>query len=297
MVDKINVDGSLLKNEQPIHKFEYQKEMQDIGITLDITTGHIFYNEKFQAFPLNCELIFVRHGETYGNCGQGKANGAIDYALVKANIKHKAKRIYQGNVDTEINQLTEYGKQQAITAAERLKSDLLEKGWKPDAIFVSPLARAKDTALPFITQNKFEDRCVILEKIREMSFGAWENRRICDIPSNDPCHLFYREQNALVKSTEVYANGLKQDGECFCDVLIRAHDVFYDLNNNHATKKTLMFSHSMFGAACCILLGKGQRIENGEYLAFDGQRANGKSYTIPLATPFILHTNISSVEM
>lgn len=50
-----------------------------------------------------------------------------------------------------------------------------------------------------------------------------------------------------------------------------------------------MFSHSMFGAACQILLGQGKINFPEKYLAFDGKSAAGFSYTMPNAEPVILN--------
>lgn len=122
-----------------------------------------------------------------------------------------------------------------------------------------------------------------------MSFGAWDNRRLADMNAENTCHLFYRNQNALIKQNGINGNGVEQCAENFCELLLRAFRVLNDLNHDYANKKIIIFSHSMFGAACCILFGKGQKIENGEYLAFDGKRSNGEHYTMPYATPFILN--------
>ena len=56
----------------------------------------------------------------------------------------------------------------------------------------------------------------------------------------------------------------------------------------YAKKKILIFSHSMWGAACCILLGHGKKVEHGNYLAFDGKHKNGTPYSLVHATPFLL---------
>lgn len=264
-----------------------QNRLSKLGINLDISTGHLFYHQNFKPFDINYDLVFVRHGETYGNCGQSNSEKKIDKQLVKLNIKDKEKRIFQGNVDTEINQLTKMGKQQALAVAETLNNDFLEKGWIPDHIFISPLSRALHTALPFVKMNRLKKRCLLHSGIREMSFGNWENQRVCDIPADDSCHLFYQQQHALIKS--------RADAENFCEVLLRAHEILFELNKYYCGKKILMFSHSMFGAACYILLGKGQTIENNNYLAFDGKRQNNREYTLPHAKPFIL--NVKNNEL
>lgn len=260
---------------------EHHNYLQSLGIILNVQTGHLFYSHSFASMKLKLNLIFVRHGATYGNCGQSTEDGKIDHSLVNSGIKNNDQRIFQGDVDTEINQLTSLGKRQAEEAATKLE-EILKHGWIPDIIFYSPLTRAKETGLPFVTRNNFNDIYIPNNKIKEMSFGSWDNRRVCDLNSTDPCHSFYQNQNALVKSSE-------GNGESFCDVLQRAHKTLLELNDKYSGKNIIMFSHSMFGAACCILLGKGQTIENGKYLAFDGKRTNGEYYTMPHGTPFLLN--------
>ena len=90
-----------------------QNELLSLGLYVDPDTGHLFYTNEFKPLNLNFELIFIRHGETFGNCGQCLPTGEIDRDMVEKGIKNRDKRIYQGNVDGEINQLTEYGKLQA----------------------------------------------------------------------------------------------------------------------------------------------------------------------------------------
>lgn len=266
---------------------DLQRNLKKIGILVDVQTGHLFYGPEFKPLNPNFKLAFVRHGETYGNCGQSTAAGTIDHELVKQGIKNREKRVYQGNVDAEINQLTLHGKKQADELALTLEKQLLAKNWEPDVIFYSPLNRAKETGLPFVERNRFHTRYLPHEGIKEMQFGAWENRRICDIELENPCHLFYLTQHALVKNSGINANGLYQTGECFCEVLLRAHQVLCEFKQTHGDKKILIFSHSMFGAACRILFGQGQKIENDEYLAFDGKRKDGTYYAIPFTTPIL----------
>jgi broad specificity phosphatase PhoE len=286
---------SIWKTDQSANNIDLQKKLFAIGLLLDMKTGHIFYCPDFTPLKLSFDLIFVRHGETYGNCGQSSLTAEIDHELVTKGIKDKDKRIYQGNVDTPINQLTEYGEQQALNVATKLKSELLEQGWEPDIILISPLSRARNTALPFATQNAFDDRCIIHDGITEMSFGSWENHRVCDMPASHPCHSFYLEQNALVKAVEKSGNDLQQKGENFCEVLLRAYNVLLDLEAKYADKRIVAFSHSMFGAAFCILLGFGKKFTNSDFLAFDGKDKNGHYFTMPNAEPVYL--NFNSIKM
>jgi broad specificity phosphatase PhoE len=262
-------------------KMNIPRKLLDLGIEVDSKTGHLFYSSTFKPLELNFELVFVRHGETFGNCGQSTAEGKIDHDLVNSHTKNSANRIFQGDVDKDINQLTATGKDQAVNAAEKLEKEFLDQGWIPDVIFHSPLTRARETAIPFVERNKFHKKFQPLDEIKEMSFGEWENQRVSDMKENDVCHSFYREQHALVKS--------EGSSENFCEVLLRAYNVLTNLNASHRGQKIVMFSHSMIGAAISILCGKGQKIENGNYLAFDGKKSNNDSYTMPHATPCLLN--------
>lgn len=266
--------------------------LKNIGIRVNTHSGNIFYTSNFEPMPLDFELVFVRHGETFGNAGLITQDGSLDDNALRLNKKNHENRVFQGNVDTSINQLTEFGKQQAIDAAIKLENELLHQGWIPDIIFHSPLERARTTGLPFVKRNGFEEKYHALESITEMSFGSLENRRVCDIPSDHQAHSFYKKQHALIKCPGEDVYGTWRDAENFCQVLLRAKHTLQALNEQFKDKKVLMFSHSMFGAACCIMMGKGNLIEQGTYLAFDGKQSNGKSYAMPNATPFLLNVNL-----
>ena len=99
------------------------------------------------------ELILVRHGETLHNVA-GIAQGWNDSAL------------------------SDRGNEQVRRLAKRLERH------KPDALFSSPLGRALTTA------NAIKDvlglEIAILEDLREMSYGGWENRSFLDIRRDEP---------------------------------------------------------------------------------------------------------------
>lgn len=94
------------------------------------------------------QLILVRHGETLHNVA-GIAQGWNDSAL------------------------SDRGNEQVSRLAERLRR------YNPDALFSSPLGRALSTA------NAIKDalglEITILEDLREMNYGGWENRSFLDI--------------------------------------------------------------------------------------------------------------------
>lgn len=264
--------------------FNVKQNLENLGILLNDKTGHIRYARTFIPLVLNYELLLVRHGETYGNCGQITAVGEIDHQKVQAEVKDKARRIFQGNVDHAVNQLTPYGRLQADAVAKQLEDDFVVRGWVPDIIFHSPLTRAHETGLPFVQQQRLQARYVVHEQLREMSFGAWENRRVCDLPDTHPGHLLYKEQNALVVESGLDVHGHYQRGECFAETLLNASTVLKQLNEEYAKKRVIFFSHSLFGAACGILLGKGRLVEDKSYLAFDGV-----NYLLPHATPIAMN--------
>ncbi|OGT33655.1 MAG: hypothetical protein A3C44_00755 [Gammaproteobacteria bacterium RIFCSPHIGHO2_02_FULL_39_13] len=258
----------LFTNPSTIKRNVMRSFLGNLNINIDFNTGRLSYGKDFAPLNLDYELIFVRHGETYGNAGLSDRHGKIDPTAIKGISNN---RVFQGNVDEDINQLTEYGEEQARIAAH----EMFDSGLRPDIIFHSPLQRAKKTGIPFIELLRSSDvdcEYVELSTIREMSFGMWENRRVSDMPSEHACHQFYRQQNALIKEDGANVHGNFCQAENFYDVMLRAHQTLTSLNEKYSRRKILMYSHSMFGAACCILMGIGNEIAMGneKYLAFDG---------------------------
>lgn len=93
-------------------------------------------------------LVFVRHGETVWS-GQLKIQGKSDVALAPA------------------------GERQAKLLAENFAG-------KPDYLFVSPLKRAYDFALPLARRFRLQPEIDV--KLREIDFGAWEGRSFAEMP-------------------------------------------------------------------------------------------------------------------
>jgi len=91
---------------------------------------------------------FVRHGQT-------------DW-----NLEHKI----QGSIDIELN---ESGRKQAIEMQEKLKNTHF------DAIFCSPLVRAKETA-EIISQPHKDTPLIVADELRERNFGEYEGKHTND---------------------------------------------------------------------------------------------------------------------
>eukprot|EP00918_Siedleckia_nematoides_P064712 GHVU01140706.1.p1 GENE.GHVU01140706.1~~GHVU01140706.1.p1 ORF type:complete len:164 (-),score=23.34 GHVU01140706.1:407-832(-) len=129
-----------------------------------------------------------------------------------------------------------------------------------------------------------------VEATKEMAFGDWDGVQVKDVPWDSIGHLFYLEQNAVVKSDKPHIN--KADGtpipaECFVEVLTRVKAALLELNSKipsmmPAGSKVLFFGHSMAGAAVSILLGHGKAEAGSGALGFDG------SFIMPNATPVTL---------
>jgi alpha-ribazole phosphatase len=99
-------------------------------------------------------LLLVRHGKTEWN-GLSR---------------------FQGKSDVPLN---DEGKCQAELLAARLEA------WQPDALFSSPLSRARETAETLASRNPGISP-VLLEELSEIGFGSWEGRSIHEIESADP---------------------------------------------------------------------------------------------------------------
>ena len=133
-----------------------------------------------------------------------------------------------------------------------------------------------------------------------MRFGAWDNVMVKDLDDDNICHLFYLEQNAVVRPAEPYVNpadGVSYAGENFVQVLTRMQAQLIRLNAKVATLPppadgarplVVMYGHSMCGAALAILTGNGKQVDGKNYLGFDGK------YIMPNATPVYLHKSTST---
>jgi alpha-ribazole phosphatase/probable phosphoglycerate mutase len=98
-------------------------------------------------------MYFARHGETEWN----------------------ARRRYQGRSDIPLNSR---GKDQAFLLGKRICS------LKPEAIFYSPLLRAKETAQIVGSLWKDYCLCIPLEELQEWNFGAWEGLGVDEIENS-----------------------------------------------------------------------------------------------------------------
>eukprot|EP01056_Protomagalhaensia_sp_Gyna25_P002151 Protomagalhaensia_sp_Gyna_25__2150@NODE_2169_length_1247_cov_1010_086093_g1792_i0_p1_GENE_NODE_2169_length_1247_cov_1010_086093_g1792_i0NODE_2169_length_1247_cov_1010_086093_g1792_i0_p1_ORF_typecomplete_len321_score81_95His_Phos_1/PF00300_22/6_1e03His_Phos_1/PF00300_22/9_6e22Lipase_3/PF01764_25/0_048_NODE_2169_length_1247_cov_1010_086093_g1792_i01751137 len=243
--------------------------LRALGLELCFETCHVRYCSDFKPMDLDYDLCYVRHGKTEGNTEP---------------------RIFQGFCDYWENQLNATGKQQAVEAASRMEQTLHE--FKPDLILLSPLGRAIETGEAFFKDHP-EIPCRIHYGAREQQFGSWDNVQLRFMDDEDICHLFYLDQNVLVKAPAPHqgGDGRLYESECFVDLLLRASNFLKQVNEEPEVKackqngkraKVLIYGHSMAGAAISILLGHGKKFTDDGALGFDGK------YIMPNATPTML---------
>ena len=99
------------------------------------------------------QLILVRHGETLHNVA-GIAQGWQDSAL------------------------SDRGSAQVQALADRIRS------FSPDALYCSPLGRARTTADWMARATGLD--VTVLDDLREMNYGAWEGKSFLDVRKTDP---------------------------------------------------------------------------------------------------------------
>lgn len=263
----------------------WKRLADDLGVELNVDSGRIRYKDSFKPLDLQVEICYIRHGKTEGNTEP---------------------RVYQGMVDYPSNQLNRIGEEQAVAAAERMEHFVQEGRWGlPDLIVSSPLQRAQNTAKPY-REKHWDMPYRVLPEVAEMRFGSWDNQKVAELPPENICHLFYLEQNVLVKSAEPHRVNLDTwvrpewlngqtliEGENFLECLQRqrealwkveavAKEVSQEITSKDARKpRVVIYGHSMAGAALSTLLGHAKKDSSG-WLCFDG------NYIMPNATPTLL---------
>ncbi len=165
-------------------------------------------------------LIVVRHGQTHWN-----AEGRI-----------------QGQLDTELSPLGQ-------AQAQALVTRLADNPW--DALYVSDLLRARDTAAPLIEAlrgSPGNSPVVHYEpRLREIAFGRWEGLRFRDVAQQEPdaFQAFRADVNARLHG-----------GESLGDVAARGRSLLTEVRRHHAEGTVLWVAHGgMLRLLTCHMLG------------------------------------------
>ena len=217
----------------------------DGKIWLDETTGRIQLGEE-PVVQTEFELWGVRHGETYGNRNS----------------------IFQGQVDGELNQLTENGKARAVEAArdlfEKLKTKIL--AGEEIIVIVSPRQRAVDTAEPFIRMVREAGgkvRVIEEEEIRqgadEIDFGYCDNKTEAELATAEGKAFAERYRRGLDATahpgSRITEQGELKKGESFLDLLVRVKPWLLRLNGLFKGRTVVVFGHGTHMSAVRALLG------------------------------------------
>jgi broad specificity phosphatase PhoE len=156
-------------------------------------------------------LYFVRHGETDWN----------------------AERRYQGQTDIPLN---ERGKAQAKRNGAMLREAI--PNLSALDLVASPLGRARETMTILLGELGISaERLRFDDRLRELSYGAWEGKLESELPGLDPNGFAAREKNRL------YWRPVH--GESYADLFARTGDWLKTVERD-----TLVASHG--GVSRCL---------------------------------------------
>ena len=202
------------------------------------------YNDTGHLDPLvpsvrdgDSQIVLVRHGETESNL-EGRWQGQSDGVLSRE------------------------GHEQARR--------LGELGLRLDAVYSSPLGRARATALQLVTEA---DELRIVDDVQELDFGAWQNMRSVDIAAQFPDEWdLLRNQNR-----DIPRGGT---GETFADVQKRVAVAVDHIAHGHVGESVAVVSHG--GASRAFALGVlGQGYAERRRLALLGNTAYARFIYTP----------------
>ncbi|NWF92817.1 MAG: histidine phosphatase family protein [Syntrophaceae bacterium] len=160
-------------------------------------------------------IYLVRHGQTAWN----------------------KEEVFRGRTDIPLNEI---GIREAELAGEYLK------GMDIEAIYSSPLSRAKETALRIA--HFFSLEVQPLEGITDMSFGKWEGRPLKEVQVDDAeLYRQWREEPHLVRLP---------GGETLDEVRVRAMAALEEVIESHPGRNIVLVSHRVVNKVIiCGILG------------------------------------------
>ncbi|EPY33946.1 phosphoglycerate mutase [Angomonas deanei] len=129
--------------------------------------------------------------------------------------------------------LSELGQTQAKAVADKIK----EEGVLFDAVYVSPLQRARQTAEAICERIGMEAQ--VRDDLIERNFGVLSGKPYADIPK-------YAGENILQGDNVLYFLEV-EGGESSDDCFKRAQRVLEDVDRRHAGKNVLLVCHGDIG--------------------------------------------------
>ncbi|MCX6702637.1 MAG: class I tRNA ligase family protein [Candidatus Wolfebacteria bacterium] len=183
----------------PVWKCEKCGKRKIVGSIKDIKENSINSGNKY---------FVMRHGESENNVAE------ISAATLKAAAKYH---------------LTEKGKKEARASAQKLLKEL--KGKKPDVIFSSELARAKETAELVAKEVGLRESDVIFDKrLMEVDVGIFDGK-------------YYRDYDNYFSSLLEKFTKNPPEGENLIKLKNRVTEFLYDIDKKYKDKNILIVSH------------------------------------------------------
>lgn len=156
---------------------------------------------------MGATIYFLRHGQTDNN---------------KANV-------FYGHTDVPLN---EEGYIEAVKAGKSLKKVRFE------AVYASPLLRAKNTAKIAMEQNNYPLDISYIDSLKEIHFGDWEGMKAGDI------EMAYKQNwSEYIKYFQKFTF---PNGENVADYNQRAKNYMQELKTKHLNGNILVVSHKGF---------------------------------------------------
>lgn len=149
------------------------------------------------------KLVIVRHGQSL------------------ANLEERCAGRY--NCD-----LTPVGKRQAA-----LMTEYVLKTYRVDAVYSSPLSRARDTVIKIA--EKAGVPLIICDKLQELYCGKWEGVSLPEIAKNYP-------QDAYLWKTDI-GKSRPTGGESFAELQSRANEAFCKIAEENGGKTVVIGTH------------------------------------------------------
>lgn len=171
-------------------------------------------------------------------CAETKSIGSIEelkkqtkhaentYLLMRhAEAVSNHKGLVSGTPNTDLDTLTEKGKEQLSAACRRLKQDDV------DCIYTSPFRRTEETARAIAEHIGMSDKDIIVDKrLGEIASGELDGK-----PIEEYRDFFSSMEERFVKAPK--------DGETALDVKRRVGELLYELEQKHQGKRILIVTH------------------------------------------------------
>ncbi|MBP6857970.1 MAG: class I tRNA ligase family protein [Candidatus Pacebacteria bacterium] len=152
-----------------------------------------------------------------------KSSGNKYFVMRHGQTDHNVRQ--EWNADRNVpDPMTELGLSQVIEVAKSFKEDV-------DIIITSPFSRTTETAKLFVQTKGWKTEIIEDERIREWEVGEEFN--------NKPFSQYFELRN---QNEDRYGFKAK-DGESYIDILIRAGEFIYGLEQKYQGKKILIITH------------------------------------------------------